>query len=110
MEKGGLVIKGACIGIAIFIVAELIAQGYVFLIMRLIPSGSQWTPINALMAFSTKIVHWVCRPFSSIFFIFGRNLIKGYLILRTLDLLGWIGLSIIILHIRDEKKSSPAPK
>lgn len=78
--------------------------------MKLVPPSSAWIPINAFLTFSTRIVYWICRPFSNLVMLFGSNLIRGLLRISIVNVIGWIGLSTFILHVRSKKKSSPVPK
>jgi hypothetical protein len=101
--------KGILIGFAIFIIAEAVSFGYAILLMNLVPSGTQMTPPKELLLSTIKIVNWICKPFSNLAWVFGKDLIRkfqySWLILRMINLFGWTIVSIIILSKSKNKNS-----
>ena len=93
-------------GICIFIIAELITFAYVQIVMKSVPCGSSWSPTNEFVGLSTKVVYWICRPFSSILRIFFRSFVKGLLKIYIVNIAGWIAISIFILSLKNKDKTA----
>ena len=113
MQKKNLIKKGIRTGVVVFIVLEAALFGYSLLVMKLVPSGSAWSPMAAVLTGSLKISQWIVHFLSRIFWIFGGSIIKSsafysnisVVILRAIDLLFWIGISTLVLYKRDKQSS-----
>lgn len=103
MDKKKLVLNGLGLGILLFIIAEFVAFVYRSLIMKLIPPGSAWSQTNEILASSTKVVYWVCRPFSHVIRAFSGDLITGLVKINIVNLVGWVILSVLILYFKNRK-------
>ena len=103
MRNKKLILTGIFLGVCVFIAAELFSFAYVLGVMQLVPTGSEWTPINGFLTFSTKIVHWICRPFSSILKILFGSYMRGLLKIYFVNIIGWVAVSILILNLKNRK-------
>ncbi|MDD5081079.1 MAG: GNAT family N-acetyltransferase [Candidatus Omnitrophica bacterium] len=91
--------RGILAGAVIFVAAQVISFGYEFIIMALIPPGTETTSAALFMMITVKIMDWICKPFSH-FWLLYKNMI-GYfpykgLLLDLINLLGWLWIGFKI--------------
>lgn len=80
-------------GLVIFAAAQIISFGYKYLIITLIPVGTENTQAALFMMLTTRIMDWVCKPFSHFWLLYRK--VIGYfpykwLFLDLINLLGWL--------------------
>ena len=109
MEKKSVIVKGTFIGIIVFIVLEVILFGYTMVIMKLVPSGTEWSLLTAVLTGSVTVLQWIVHFLSNVVWLFGASLVKNcalcasnpVIMRRIIDLLFWIGISTLVLHKRE---------
>ncbi len=103
--------KGVFMGGAIFIVGEIVTSGYGRLCMTLF-QGKEYSPLSAMMSKLLIMFQWIFHFMSKIFLICGGKDIIGslpispILVLRGIDLIFWIVLSVVVLHVMDRKQKT----
>lgn len=110
MEKNKIIVKGAGVGVGIFIIGEIITRGYGLLCMRLF-QGKEWSPWMSIMSMLLSTVNWVFRFFPKIIWAIGHDFIMSSLILSKhsavfltiLNLIFWVALFIVIFYFRGVK-------
>ena len=110
MDKG-IVKKGILLGIVVFLVLEVILFAYSLFVMKLVPSGSEYSTIAGVLTGSLTAMQWIVHFLSRIFLMFGKPLMQNcpicannpVIILRGIDLLFWICISMFMLHLRSKK-------
>lgn len=96
-------------GLILFAVTQAIAIVYPRLLVHLLPPGTQWTKINALLGLTLVPVNWLCRPLFKLILHFGGfQWISAlqcpllihcrFVILRSVDLVFWLSAGIGIAY------------
>lgn len=108
--KNKTIKKSICIGLAIFVVTNIIVFCCSLLMEKLFLNPVPSSPLLSFMGLIFNIIMFICMPFSRIvIFLFGWYFrsteycpffIYKYaqLIFMMIDLLGWIGLTAFVLN------------
>jgi hypothetical protein len=114
-NKEEIIKKGIIVGVIVFVVTHAVVEAG----LRIFLTMNTGIPRNAFQAVffpSLSIVQFLCRPASHVFlFLGGYNTIMSsnslflienrILILRAIDLLFWIGASILFMNWQQKRKS-----
>ena len=110
MNKGKLIKKGIYIGTGIFIITRLFSRFCFFLYNTSIIKNISSLLLKYYLTCAVNIVYICCRPLSTIFCLLSDGLFKSssifltyaVFIFRGLDFVFWVGLSILILYLRED--------
>jgi hypothetical protein len=109
MANNKPIIKGFYIGIVIFIVTRLISRFCLSSYDMYMLKNPSWSLLKYYAGVVLNVFYFSCRPLSSIFCVWKGDVFKdspillkyAIFILRGLDLVFWVSLSIIILSLRN---------
>lgn len=117
MEMKSFLQKPGFLGVALFLVTQIIQRLNYWLVDNLV--SKEWTPANDMIVSISNFIFWLCMPFSKIFVVLTRNIQLPLFLYKhpqiihiTLNLLGWLAVAFLInrLQIKNQARTSSANK